>query len=86
MLDGNAHLRLVVAKPNVMHAVTFALTHRHVATEFRLTHGPSVPASASQGEPPNASFSRVERSAGTAAEQREAAASAGSDSWAPRSL
>jgi hypothetical protein len=50
MFDGNAYLRFVVNKPNVAHAVTFAIAHQHDIAEFRLTHGPGVPASAAQGE------------------------------------
>ena len=50
MFDGNVYLRFVVAKPHVVHAATFALSHQHAGAEFRMTYGQGVPASASAGE------------------------------------
>jgi len=50
IFDGNVYLRFIVNKPNVAHAVTFAIAQQHGTAEFRLTHGPGVPASAQQGE------------------------------------
>jgi hypothetical protein len=50
MFDGNVYLRFVVARPHVVHAATFAIAHQHGSAEFRMTHGPGVPASASAGE------------------------------------
>lgn len=50
MYDGNVYLRLAVSRPNVPHAVTFAVAHRQTRAAFSMAYGRGVAASASTGE------------------------------------